>query len=313
MAQKALEKKGLIGHLACFAAYAIFGINILFCKDIANEGGIPPIALFTFRAFGAGMLFWIISIFLPHEHVDRKDYLKIIAASLLGLLAPQMTFLTAITMTAPIDLSVINTITPIMTMFIAAIALKEPITWKKAGGVLLSFIGIVLLILQSIGNGEGAPGTKPMGVVLVVLNSLSFALYLGIFRPLIAKYHVVTFMKWMFLVAFIVSFPLSIGHIVNDIDYTSISGRVVWEIGFLILFATFFAYFLIPIGQKRIRPTLVSMYGYLQPMIATIGGIAAGMDRLTIGKIVAACMVIGGVLVVNKSRSAADTIKDKRT
>lgn len=306
MAQKSFRSSGLIGHLACFAAYAIFGVNILFCKDIANEGGIAPIALFTFRALGAGMLFWIISLFLPRERVERKDCVKIVAASLLGLLAPQMTFLTAITMTAPIDLSVINTITPIMTMFIAAVALKEPITWKKAGGVMLSFVGIVLLILQSIGNGGGETGTKPMGVVLVVLNSLSFALYLGIFRPLIAKYHVVTFMKWMFLVAFVISLPLSIGHIVNDIEYATLSKQVLLEIGFLILFATFFAYFLIPIGQKRIRPTLVSMYGYLQPMIATIGGIAAGMDRLTIGKVVAACMVIGGVLVVNKSRSAAD-------
>lgn len=299
--------KALPGHLACFAAYGIFGLNILFCKDIANEGGIPPIALFTFRALGAGALFWIISLFLPREKVAPKDVWQIVAASLLGLLAPQMTFLTAITMTTPIDLSVINTITPIMTMFIAAVVLKEPITVKKAGGVALSFVGILLLIMQSVHLGGGASSTQPMGVVLVVLNSLSFALYLGIFRPLISRYSVVTFMKWMFLVAFLVSLPLSMGRIVHDIDYAGIPTKVLWEVGFLILFATFFAYFLIPIGQKRLRPTLVSMYGYLQPMIATVGGIAMGMDHLSIGKVAAAVMVISGVLIVNKSRSAADT------
>lgn len=301
----------MIGHLAVFAAYAIFGINILFCKDIANEGGIAPIALFTFRAIGAGCLFWILSFFAPKEKVAPKDMLQIVAASLLGLLAPQMTFLTAITMTTPFDLSVINTITPIMTMFIAAVALKEPITLKKAGGVAISFVGILLLIFQSITLSSGAEATKPMGVVLVILNSLSFALYLGIFRPLIARYSVITFMKWMFLFAFVVSLPFSIGHIVNDIQYAAIPNKVLLEIGFLILFATFFAYFLIPVGQKRLRPTLVSMYGYMQPMIAAVGSIAMGMDRLTIGKIAAAGMVIGGVLIVNKSRSAADMKENK--
>ncbi len=300
-------KNGILkGHLACFGAYAIFGFNIIFCKDIANEGGIPPIALFTFRAIGAGLLFWLISLFFPKEKVEKKDMFRIVAASVMGLLAPQMTFLTAITMTTPIDLSVINTITPIMTMFIAAIVLKEPITLKKAGGVVLSFVGILLLIFQSITMGGGAAATKPMGVVLVILNSLSFALYLGIFRPLISRYSVVTFMKWMFLVAFIVSLPFSLHPILNDINYAAIPQKVLLEVGFLIIFATFVAYFLIPIGQKKLRPTLVSMYGYLQPMIATIGGIAMGMDHLTIGKILAAAMVIGGVLIVNKSRSAAD-------
>lgn len=303
----------LIGHLACFAAYAIFGINVLFCKDIANAGGIPPIALFTFRALGAGLLFWIFSIFTPKEKVAPKDLLSIILASMLGLFATQITFLVAITMASPFDLSITNTITPIMTMFIAAIVLKEPITWKKSIGVAVSFIGILLVIIQSTAMSQDTTTTKPMGIVLVILNSLSFALYLGLFKPLIARYHVVTFMKWMFLFAFIVSLPLSMGHILHDIDYASIPPQVLWRVGYLILFATFIAYFLIPIAQKRLRPTLVSMYSYMQPIIATIGSIAMGMDKLTIGKILAAVMVVGGVMIVNKSKSAADVAKQQES
>lgn len=294
----------LIGHLASFGAYTIFGLNIIFSKDIANSGAVPPLELFTFRAVSAAVLFWVLSCFTERERVPKGDLLRMVGAAVLGLVVPQLTFLYAITMTAPIDLSVVQTITPILTMFVAAIFLKEPITWKKAGGVGLSFGGIVWLILQST-HAESGTLTTPLGIILTVTNSLSFAFYLGLCRPIISRYSVVTLMKWMFTFATLVSLPFSIKGIVA-LNYGAVTGQVWWEIGYLIFFATFVAYFLIPIGQQRIRPTLVSLYGYLQPLIATVVSIAIGMDKITVFKILAALCVFGGVAIVNQSRAAAD-------
>ena len=291
----------LIGHLASFGAYAIFGLNIVFCKDIANQGELSPIFLFTLRAFCAGILFWMLGLFIRREKVPATDLLRMAGAAMLGLVIPQMTFLTAITMTAPIDLSVVQSMTPIMTMFVAAIFLKEPITWKKAGGVALSFAGVLWLIFQST-HAAGPVQTRPLGIILTITNALCFALYLGICRPVIQRYSVVTLMKWMFLFAFVVSLPFSAKQVMA-LDYAAVPAKVWWEVGYLIIFATFVAYFLIPIGQQRIRPTLVSMYGYLQPIIASAVGIAIGMDRLTWMKLLAAVCVFAGVAIVNRSRA----------
>ena len=291
----------LIGHLASFGAYAIFGLNIVFCKDIANQGELSPIFLFTLRAFCAGILFWMLGLFTRREKVPATDLLRMAGAAMLGLVIPQMTFLTAITMTAPIDLSVVQSMTPIMTMFVAAIFLKEPITWKKAGGVTLSFAGVLWLIFQST-HAAGPEQTRPLGIILTITNALCFALYLGICRPVIQRYSVVTLMKWMFLFAFVVSLPFSAKQVMA-LDYAAVPAKVWWEVGYLIIFATFVAYFLIPIGQQRIRPTLVSMYGYLQPIIASAVGIAIGMDRLTWMKLLAAVCVFAGVAIVNRSRA----------
>ena len=292
----------LKGHLSIAAAYTIFGLNLVFCKDIANSGAVSPYVLFTLRAIGASALFWLLSLFTPKERVERKDYWKIAAASLVGLFIPQMTFLMAITMTSAIDTAIIGTLGPVFTMIFAFLFLKEPITGKKAGGVALSFAGILFLIFNSVHEG-GAAATSPWGVALLLVNSLSFSLYLGLFRPLISKYSVITFMKWSFLFSLIVSLPISAKGLVTT-DYAAIPGNVLWEIGYLIFFATFVAYFLIPYGQKFIRPTLVSMYSYLQPIIAAIVSILACVDTLSWQKILASVLVVGGVILVSRSRAA---------
>ena len=286
-----------VGHAAAAAAYVIFGINVVVCRDIATDGGIEPIVLFAMRALVAGALFWLVSLFAPKERVPWKDLLKLAGAGFLGLFMPQLTFLHAIAHTTPVDLSVMSTTTPIFTMFVAAIFLKEPITWKKALGVALSFGGILWLILQSTFGGNGASETEPIGIMFCFANYIVFALYLGTCRNLIARYSVVTSMKWMFLSSFILAIPFTLPHLPTT-DFAAV-----------------------PSYQQRIRPTLVSMYGYLQPIIAIAVAIWTGMDHLTFTKILAALLVFAGVWVVNRSRAAVskeishdkDTINENKT
>ena len=296
-------KEKTTGHLACFIAYAIFGINIIVCKDLTSSRLISPLALFCLRSLGAGSLFWIISCFLPKEKVEKKDYGKIMMASLLGFFLTQMTFLIAIPDITPMDCSIVSSLSPIYTMFIAAFALKEPITLRKAGGVAISFLGVLYLILNSVTGAGSTVETSWVGMLLMIANSLCFSLYLGLFKPVITKYSVITFMKWIFLFAAAFSLPLA-GKELITFDYSLLSGTYLSELAFLIVCSTFITYFLIPLGQKRIRPTLVSMYSYVQPIIAIVISIWVGMDTLSWQKVLAAVMVFGGVVLVNYSRSA---------
>ena len=296
-------KEKTLGHLACFIAYAIFGINIIVCKDLTSSRLISPLALFCLRSLGAGSLFWIISCFLPKEKVEKKDYVKIMMASLLGFFLTQITFLIAIPDITPMDCSIVSSLSPIYTMFIAAFALKEPITFRKIGGVAISFIGVIYLILNTVTGQGSTVQTSWVGILLMIANSLCFSLYLGLFKPVITKYSVITFMKWIFLFAAAFSLPLA-AHELLTFDYSLLSGTYLSELAFLIVCSTFITYFLIPLGQKRIRPTLVSMYSYIQPIIAILISIYVGMDSLSWQKVLAATMVFGGVVLVNYSRSA---------
>jgi drug/metabolite transporter (DMT)-like permease len=300
------EQKSLFGHFACFTAYLIFGLNIIVCKDLTSSGAISPIALFTLRSLGAGSLFWIISLFMPKQRVEKSDYVKIFAASVLGFFLTQMFFLMAISRITPMDCSIITSLSPVYTMFIAAYALKEPLTAQKIGGVVLSLCGIIYLILNSVTSSSAVAQTTPLGVLLMIGNSLCFSLYLGIFKPTIAKYSVVTFMKWTFLFASLLALPFSAKEIIT-LDFAALPKQHIAELAFLIICATFITYFLIPVGQKILRPTLVSMYSYVQPIVAIVVSIYVGMDTLSWQKVLAAVTVFAGVAIVSYSRSKRES------
>ena len=118
-------------------------------------------------------------------------------------------------------------------------------------------------------------------------------------------------MKWVFLFSACLSLPLSAPEI-TMINYLSLPSNLLWELAFLIFCCTVMTYYLIPIGQQRIRPTLVSMYSYVQPIIAIAISISIGMDTLTWQKVLAAVTVFAGVVIVSYSRGADDKVVEKK-
>ncbi|MDO4191551.1 MAG: DMT family transporter [Bacteroidales bacterium] len=294
------------GHCAGFLAYSIFGFNVIVCKQLADDALLSPTALFTIRAIAATLLFWIASCFTKKEKVERSDYGKIFIASMLGLLIPQATFLFAIGMTTSLDASILSALSPIFTMLFATFFLKEPLTSKKISGVALSFIGVIFLLFNSVRLTQGAATTTPLGIILLLCNSISFSCYLGIFRPLSSKYSVVTFMKWMFLFSMIVALPFGIGEIVS-FNFQQMPTDYLLRLSFLVICATFISYFLIPVAQQNLRPTVVSLYSYLQPIIACVLSIIFGMDHFNLPKLIAIATIFCGIILVNKSKAKNTT------
>lgn len=295
-----MVSKKWIGHIATFSAYAIFGFNFVVCKDLFVSPQLSAKGIFFIRIVGAGLLFWLLSLFSAKEKVSRPDMIQIFFASILGFVIPQYTLLSAISRITPMECSLICSLTPIFTMIIAAIALHEPLTGKKIGGVTLSFAGVVYLILSGVSGGIG--DINLTGIMLMLVNALSFGAYLGIFRPVIQKYSIITFQKWIFLFATVIASPFGLPDILNA-HMASFPTKWVMELGYLIVFATFIAFFLIPLGQKNIRPTLVSMYSYVQPIVAISISICMGFDTISLAKVLATAMVFAGVYIVSQSKS----------
>ena len=177
-------------------------------------------------------------------------------------------------------------------------------------GIFCGAIGALLLIL---GNGHATQkGNGSLtGDLLCLTAQCSFAVYLTIFKKLIQKYTVVTCMKWMFTYATIVILPFTYKDLAI-LPWAEIPPTTWFETAFVVFVATYLAYIMMMTGQKLLRPTIVSMYNYVQPVVACIVAISLGLDSFNIIKGIAVVLIFGGVYLVTISKSRQDLESQKR-
>ncbi len=275
-------------------------------KD-AMLNGIDGIDLVSFRVLGGALLFWLTSLFTKKEHVPVKDILLFGCAGLFALVFNQCSYTIGLNLTSPSNSSIMTTSMPIFAMVLSFFILKEPITWQKAGGVLLGCTGAVIIITTSATAGNANVGNI-WGDLLCMSAQLSFALYLSLFKPLIQKYSLFTVNKWMFTWATLIIWPFTLGH-VSSIDFASVPMSTWWETGFVVFFGTYISYICMMVGQQTLRPTVVSVYNYMQPLVSVSVSVAAGLAVFKTSQALAAILVFSGVWFVVKSKSKHDMSK----
>ena len=297
------NNKALIAHLSMFGACAGWGLMAPIGKD-AMTHGFDGITLVTFRVVGACLLFWLASLFAKKEHVPMKDKLMFIGAAVFGLVTNQCCYTLGLSITSPINASIVTTSMPIFAMILAALILKEPITGKKALGVLMGCSGALILILTSAAHASDKVGDI-RGDLLCLFAQFSFALYLSLFNPLIRRYNVFTINKYMFSWATLLVLPFTFAH-VKEVLEKPIPPTTWWEVLYVVAIGTFLGYILTMIGQRTLRPTVVSVYNYVQPIVSVAASLLMGIGILKPTHVLAVVLVFSGVWLVTKSRSRRD-------
>jgi len=300
------------GHIALWVANIIWGLNAPICKQVlqsaTNPEGISPFALSACRMAGAAALFWGASLLMPRERVPLRDLGLLLLASVFGIQFNQLLYLWGLSLTSPIDASIISTLVPILTMVLAAVFLREPITWLKAGGVALGCVGAVMLVVMS--HRTTAVASSLMGNTLCIISAISFAFYLTAFRNLIVRYSPFTVMKWMFLFAAVVALVIYRKPLAET-DFAALPTSVWMGAVYVIVCSTFLSYLCVPIGQRFLRPTVVAMNNYVQPVVAVLFSVALGLDVFGLPKAAAALCVFTGVWLVTQSKSRREMEKLK--
>ena len=285
--------------IAAVIVAIIYGINYTIAKDVMPTY-IKPFGFIVLRVLGATLLFWALSLFMAKQKIERSDFLRIFLAAVFGVCINMLAFFKGLSMTSPINASVIMVTSPIIVLLLSAIILKERITFIKVLGILLGLVGAVILIVygQSI-----IPGDKPFyGNLLILVNATSYGLYLIIVKKLTQKYDSVTLIKWLYLFGLILVIPFGFSE-VQEIQWQLIPTTIYFNIGFVILFTTFFAYLFNLFALTQLKPTTLSAFIYLQPLIASAYALLNGKDSLNSVKIIAAILIFTGVYLVTKSNS----------
>ena len=199
---------------------------------------------------------------------------------------------------------------PIFTLILSSILLHERITPRRALGIIMGFTGAVLLITRTTA-GDGRP-TDFRGDILILISQVGYAFYLTHYSKVIRKYDAFTFNKWTFTFASLFILPFTLPHIVQ-IDWLGMSARTAAEIIYIVAGATFFTFLLVVFAQRRLMPTTVSVYNYVQPFVAVVASMAMGLATPQWAHTVAAALIFTGVWLVVNTKVSKDPTSRKDT
>ena len=287
--------KTLFAHLALLGANLIYAINYSFAKDVMPDF-IMPSGFILLRVIGALLLFALFYFLFVKEKVERKDIFRLAICGVFGVAINQLLFFEGLNLTTPINAAIVMTTNPILVIFLSFLIIKEPITFNKSAGILLGLVGASILILK--GGSIDFSSNYQIGNLFVFINAVSYGLYLVIVKPMMEKYNPITVMFYVFGFGLLYVIPFGFINLA-DVKWAIIPSNIYWEIAFVVICTTFIAYLLNSSALKQLSPSTVSIYIYLQPILATLFAIFWGSDSLDGQKIIAAILIFLGVYLVS--------------
>ena len=288
--------KRILALFAVSIATLIYGLTFTIAKDVMPIY-LKPYAFILVRVIGATTIFWTIGLFIKQQKIEKEDYKKILLASFFGIGLNMLTFFKGLSITTPISASVMMVTSPIMVLIFSSILIRKRIGKQRILGVFIGLIGTILLITYGNNSSEGT--NNNFGNFLVFVNAASYGLYLVLAKDLILKYNPIVFVKWLYLFGSIFVIPFGYSEIL-EVSWQEIPTNIYWNIGFVVIFTSCVTYLFNLYGLSKLKPTTVSVFIYLQPVIATIYALIVGSDSLNTVKISATILIFIGVYLVTK-------------
>ena len=285
-----------IAFLLAFLAALIYGVSFTVAKEVMPLY-IRPFGFILIRVLGAALLFWTVGIFLKKEKIETQDYPRLLLGALFGIALNQLSFFKGLSMTTPINASVIMVTSPILVLIFSSFLLNEKATKKKVLGIFIGLFGAVMLII--FGKDTGMASNATVGNLLVFVNASSYGLYLILIKNLTKKYHAITLAKWLYLFGLTMVIPFGISEF-STVDWHTMPLPILYRVGFIIVFTSFMTYMFNLFAIKELKPTTLSIFIYLQPVIASSYALFVGSDSLNVIKVAATVLIFIGVYLVTR-------------
>lgn len=284
-------------RIAVLLGNFFFGTSVIAVKHI-SPSIIPAIGLTAIRILVTTFLFWGLYAIKPVKTgIAKKDYLLLFLCSFAGIAMNQTFTVKGMSLTSPIHTSLLILTTPICITLLAAWFLKESLTKFKVIGLLLGVSGGALLIFsRDLSSKAGAE--QSLGDFFVIIGAISYSVYVVSIKPLMQRYKAMHILQWVFLFGCIAAIPLGWKPL-SEVNWALFNGLSWFALFYVVFGATFFAYLLMNYSISKLGASITGSYIYTQPFFATLASMVLLHETLSITKISAAALIMGGVFLAN--------------
>ncbi len=287
-------------HLALFMVSLLYAATFSIAK-IAMPKYIQPNAFILMRVSVAAVCIFIFHrLYVKGAITDKKDLLPLAVSAVFGVAANMLLFFKGLSITTPINASVLMLFTPIFVIVFAWFMLGEKMGIKKLIGIFIAALGALILVG---GTKLSFNNETVWGDIYVTLNAIIYAFYLVYAKRLMVKYHPLTVTLYAFFIGFFLVLPFGFNQFI-EINFSELPAIIWWCIAFVTIGSTFLTYVLNAYALKHASSSLVGSYIYLQPVLAALIAVTIGKDHLTLEKFGSMVLVFAGVYLASFKKQA---------
>ena len=293
------KQQTIQAHWAVLFTNLLFGINFSVVKYI-SPALIKPFGLNLIRVSVATALFWLLYSLKPSKAgIDKKDIGRFLLCAFTGVAVNQLMFIKGLTLTTPIHGALLILATPVFILMLGFALRSEKITLLKIAGLIAGISGATLLILSREQSNIGS--NMLLGDVLIIINSIFYAFYYVLVKPLMQKYSPVHVIRWVFTFGLVMIFPFCWQEFAT-VNWQLFTTAHIAALFFVVIGATFLTYYFTVFGLQHLSPSAVGAYIYLQPLFSALISTLYFQEALTLNKFVAAALIFTGVFLVNRKK-----------
>jgi len=292
-------------HLALILCNIVWACDYPFYNLILGKY-ISPLAMISASLVVAALWSLIPLIWEKPDRVEPNDRIKIFGAAVLIGITRKLCMMFGLSLTSPIDGSIISTTTPLIVLIISVAVGFEHLTKSKTLGLLLGMAGAVTIIITS--NSNSHEQSSMMGNILILSSACISATYMVWFKKLVTKYRITTLLRWIYCLSAIIMLPIGAHDIVTT-NFSAMDTNILLATLFVLIVPTYIPNLLLNYALKFVMPTISSIYSYLQPVVAISLAVAMGLDRLHFDMILFALMIFVGVWLVIRGDKLAGSNK----
>ena len=287
-----MESRGVV-----WANVALIGCNIVWACDypfynLLLGRYISPMAMVLSSLIVAALLSWIPRLWEQAERIERKDWAIIVIAALLMGVARKVMLMFGLSRTSPIDGSIIATIVPLLVLIVSLIAGVDSLNARKVVGLVLGMAGAVAVVLTS--SSPHHAQSELWGNVMMICSGVVTALYMVFFKRLVAKYRITTLLRAIYTISAIAMLPFGLRAMVET-NFAEFDAKLYFAAAFVLIVPTYLPNLLLNYSLRYLKPTLSSVYTYIQPVLAVALSVAMGLDRLHLDTVIFAAILFTGV------------------
>lgn len=269
-------------------------------------GGMPVFGKLAVAGFGAGgvailrmaggaIAFHALRAALRLPGIPLRDQPAVILCAVLGISANQLLFLHGLARTSATHAALLTTTIPVLTMAVAALIGRERLDTRRVVGIGVALAGVVVLVAGRDPEGHASL----VGDLMILANASVYAGYLVLSRDLLGRYAPLSVLPWLFTWGLVTALPFT-----GPPDLSGASTGAWLAVTFVVLGPTIASYWLNLYALRTVSASVVALFVYLQPSIATVLAVPILGERPGARLFISAGITFAGVWLATRPTPA---------